>query len=124
MGAANKRFKNSMFAHEEKIPCFWCGTPLTEQLATVDHLIPVSQGGLGLHDNKVIACVSCNHERSVITNVQNKKERGRSITKTERTLADALFEKYLILCERKRVSDACIGADRDWIAIKHNRRSG
>lgn len=121
MGAANKRFKNSMFAHEEIIPCFWCDTPLTEELATVDHLIPASQGGLGLHDNKAITCVSCNHERSIITNVQHKKERGKRITRAERTLADELFDKYLILCARKGLSDACVGVGRDWVAIKHNR---
>ncbi len=40
--------------------CHWCGDPLTKQNREIDHVIPISRGGLHCPDNLVAACNSCN----------------------------------------------------------------
>lgn len=43
--------------------CFRCQKPiLTADEATVDHRVPLSQGGLDHHNNMVLAHAKCNHE--------------------------------------------------------------
>jgi len=37
--------------------------PLTKETATLDHVIPISRGGLNNANNYVIACEPCNSER-------------------------------------------------------------
>lgn len=43
--------------------CKWCGKPLTDSTATVDHVIPLSRGGIDNDNNRVLACGPCNHKR-------------------------------------------------------------
>lgn len=40
-------------------PCPYCGDKSTTQ----EHIIPVSKGGLGMHNNTVGACLKCNSSR-------------------------------------------------------------
>jgi 5-methylcytosine-specific restriction endonuclease McrA len=40
--------------------CYYCGTPLTQQAATMDHVVPVAQGGRSVRGNVVPACKACN----------------------------------------------------------------
>lgn len=49
--------------------CFYCDRPVSkgrhngDLMETVDHIIPKSQGGAGMHHNRVIACRRCNIAR-------------------------------------------------------------
>lgn len=43
--------------------CRWCKAPLDEKTATVDHVIPLSRGGLNNSNNLVLACEPCNRRR-------------------------------------------------------------
>ena len=43
--------------------CLYCGVNLTRKNATVDHIIPVSKGGINSKVNFVICCEDCNRER-------------------------------------------------------------
>lgn len=43
--------------------CKWCGVALTDDTATVDHVIPLSRGGLENSNNRVLACQPCNCKR-------------------------------------------------------------
>lgn len=43
--------------------CHWCRTPLSFWQATINHIIPLSKGGLDQDNNRVIACEPCNHDR-------------------------------------------------------------
>lgn len=43
--------------------CHWCGCALTEETATVDHVIPLSRGGLDNDNNRKLACEPCNNKR-------------------------------------------------------------
>ena len=51
--------------------CYYCNQETSldakdndPKLATIDHIVPKSKGGKGLHDNKVIACLQCNQTKS------------------------------------------------------------
>ena len=56
---------------EQKGLCYYCETPMllqhgsqTKRSATIDHIIPKSQGGsIGPTLNGVAACLACNRER-------------------------------------------------------------
>lgn len=43
--------------------CYWCKCHLEDETATVDHVIPLSRGGLDNDNNRVLACESCNNKR-------------------------------------------------------------
>lgn len=48
--------------------CHWCKVLLTldidqENSATVEHIIPLSRGGLNNKNNLTLACFTCNHDR-------------------------------------------------------------
>lgn len=43
--------------------CHWCTAKLTLRTATLDHLIPLSRGGLNNMNNYVLACEPCNKAR-------------------------------------------------------------
>lgn len=44
--------------------CYWCGLALGVESITIDHIVPVSKGGLlDSSSNVVAACRSCNEER-------------------------------------------------------------
>lgn len=47
--------------------CQYCGRPLTRRDATIDHVIPVSQGGQTNYRNCVTACKPCNHRKAYMT---------------------------------------------------------
>jgi len=43
--------------------CAYCGRSLTEEMATLDHLLPRAKGGENYPDNLVLACVGCNQSK-------------------------------------------------------------
>jgi 5-methylcytosine-specific restriction endonuclease McrA len=70
-GTAKKKFHKRNGRH-----CWYCGVKVAldkrakngkETLATVDHQIPLSQGGTDSRQNKVTACTACNHEKADMT---------------------------------------------------------
>jgi 5-methylcytosine-specific restriction endonuclease McrA len=44
--------------------CRWCCRPLTAGNRHVDHVVPLSRGGLHIPDNLVASCGTCNHRKS------------------------------------------------------------
>ena len=57
----------SILAEETGRCCIYCGTPLTIQAVTYDHIIPRSLGGKRSMDNIVIACETCNTAKSSLS---------------------------------------------------------
>jgi hypothetical protein len=53
--------KRRMLARSNK--CHWCKCVLTAPTATLDHLVPLSKGGLDNPNNWVLACEPCNTKR-------------------------------------------------------------
>lgn len=43
--------------------CHWCKAALTLDTSTIDHVIPLSRGGLDHPRNRVLACEPCNRRR-------------------------------------------------------------
>jgi 5-methylcytosine-specific restriction endonuclease McrA len=41
--------------------CFFCGMPLTEEHASIEHLNPKSRGGVSTEDNEVVCHETLNH---------------------------------------------------------------
>lgn len=63
-----KRKKKSTRQLREKMlkrqsVCHWCAQPLTIDTSTVEHIIPLSKGGLDCANNRVLACYECNQDR-------------------------------------------------------------
>ena len=52
---------------EQDSACAYCLSPLTEATATVDHVIPLAQGGTHRLANLVVACGSCNSMKNART---------------------------------------------------------
>ncbi len=40
--------------------CYYCQKPTSKQDVTMDHVVPISQGGKSTEGNVVVACKSCN----------------------------------------------------------------
>lgn len=57
----NTPHKRRMFAKSQL--CHWCRRKLQWEEATVDHVVPLSRGGLHNHNNMVLACETCNRGR-------------------------------------------------------------
>lgn len=43
--------------------CYWCKRFLAFAQTTLDHVIPLSRGGLDHENNWALACAKCNHDR-------------------------------------------------------------
>ena len=58
--------KRQMFDKSRR--CHWCGVemslhPLDKNFATIEHIIPLSRGGLDNRNNMTLACITCNQDR-------------------------------------------------------------
>lgn len=54
--------KRNVFLRDEYI-CQYCGTDVSDQSATLDHVHPVSQGGKTTWENSTTACKPCNYKK-------------------------------------------------------------
>ena len=54
--------KRNIFLRDEYV-CQYCGTHVSDQTATLDHVHPVSQGGKTTWENSVTACKPCNYRK-------------------------------------------------------------
>ena len=43
--------------------CHWCGLIITLDTSTIEHIIPLSKGGLDCANNRTLACEPCNSAR-------------------------------------------------------------
>lgn len=57
---AEVRIKRAVRAERGPERCSWCGAPNAD---TLDHFIPLSEGGATVPGNLVPACKSCNSRR-------------------------------------------------------------
>lgn len=58
---SNRKLRRRMLKKSRK--CHWCGIELDINTSTVDHVIPLSRGGLDNANNRVLACDLCNQKR-------------------------------------------------------------
>ena len=50
-----------------KAVCYYCEAPLTRAAATMDHVVPLGQGGFSSRGNVVVACKPCNTAKRDLT---------------------------------------------------------
>jgi 5-methylcytosine-specific restriction endonuclease McrA len=43
--------------------CYYCGGRFDTEALTLDHVIPLSKGGMSVRENIVIACKECNNKK-------------------------------------------------------------
>lgn len=68
---SNKKTKREKIADRYQWRCYWCGCGLRRELgyqnsATIEHLVPKSQGGPDRIWNLAAACRRCNHTRGTM----------------------------------------------------------
>jgi 5-methylcytosine-specific restriction endonuclease McrA len=61
--------KRNIFLRDEYL-CQYCGTHVTDQNATLDHVLPVSKGGKTTWENSATACKPCNYRKAASTKMK------------------------------------------------------
>ncbi|MFK7872850.1 MAG: HNH endonuclease [Oligoflexales bacterium] len=62
----SQKWKNTIV----KSDCYYCGCSLNAQTATMDHIVPVSRGGLSKPGNIVACCKPCNTAKGDLTGAE------------------------------------------------------
>ncbi len=59
----NNKARKALARHPDGLFCLYCEVRLTIETYTVDHVIPMSRGGLNRAGNKVPCCFRCNNAK-------------------------------------------------------------
>jgi 5-methylcytosine-specific restriction protein A len=54
----------------QKTQCYYCQLPISRELVTMDHIVPISRGGRSTPGNLVPACKNCNVQKRSLTPVE------------------------------------------------------
>lgn len=57
------QFTKQEVINQEGLICYLCGKSLTNETATIDHVIPLAKGGFHCLSNAKIACLPCNQKK-------------------------------------------------------------
>ena len=68
--------------------CQYCGKKLTKSIATLDHVVPKSKGGVVEWDNIVLSCMSCNQKKGS----RSLEESGMKLRRKPKVLS---YKQYL-----------------------------
>ena len=106
MRVAIKIWLKTLLSEAQNHRCCWCGQSMTEEpgrkhSATIEHVVPKSQGGADHWDNYAAACYSCNNKRGVksvedfmLEAAGNVIENLPSRSKTKRTRRNMMRAAY------------------------------
>ena len=78
-----KQERRRIFA-KTKGRCAYCGTDLHGEKWTVDHIVPLANGGTNDECNMFAACKSCNHRKGTSSLESFRKQVGQFLTVLER----------------------------------------
>lgn len=65
-GSIAKLSKKLTLASRDGLRCAYCSEELTLKSATLDHFVPLAQGGSWANPNLRIACNSCNQRKGAM----------------------------------------------------------
>lgn len=82
--------------------CYYCGTPLTENNRTIDHMIPLSRGGLNRQENRVWCCRKCNASKMDMTVEEFNIYKELKKQYTGQELIDKCREQDILLWTHER----------------------
>ena len=72
----------------DKRTCQYCGAKgLYNRRCTIDHIVPIVQGGTNEPDNLIVACPTCNHRKHSTPLAQYIEQRKNAIAKELEWLA-------------------------------------
>tara|TARA_Y100001970_G_scaffold136999_1_gene168609 strand:- start:64 stop:342 length:279 start_codon:yes stop_codon:yes gene_type:complete len=57
--------------------CYYCEKKLASKEVTMDHVVPLSQGGKSIKSNLVVACKDCNNKKKNMTTIEWLKDQGK-----------------------------------------------
>lgn len=73
MGSKSRAAKARRLAMRQKVfdrcgwRCVYCGDHVSQENATLDHVVPKAQGGSRSHKNLVLACGECNQRKAAMS---------------------------------------------------------
>lgn len=99
-GRAMHFSKRSVFERDNDI-CQYCGEKVTGRRQTLDHVLPLCQGGKDTYENTVCACMTCNNKKGGRTPEQARMKLLRKPFKPQstRSLAEIHAEAIRIMNE-------------------------
>jgi len=62
-GRASRQRRQWLIEKKGVKTCHWCPTALTIETSTLEHIIPLTRGGLDQANNWTLACYPCNQDR-------------------------------------------------------------
>ena len=74
-----KGFAKEFLETHQNPKCIFCNTKLTQQNATTDHIIPISERGTNAQVNLVVCCDGCNVERGNTPFLTYIRKKNRSL---------------------------------------------
>lgn len=111
MGLTKKRRKHRRLLAETGGCCIYCGRPISEYNATLDHIIPMSRGGYNEDENLVVSCKECNfmkytfYVRDFIALMPYRKQRAfYNRVKTLFHQGKICEEKYMLLTDNGSIN--------------------
>ena len=88
----NTRLKARLFGHIAIAPCYYCRRVFTYHDLTIEHIIPLCQGGTNDSSNITLACAPCNHERGRV--VWRQKQYSSEYLAFRQERAKQHYEQY------------------------------
>ena len=89
-------WRRYVFEEHDRLVCFWCHVALTLPMATIEHLVPRSEGGPDEQWNWRLACENCNTTRNgrpagvwasaTARNYILRKKSGNSLDRSSRVI--------------------------------------
>jgi CRISPR/Cas system Type II protein with McrA/HNH and RuvC-like nuclease domain len=76
-------FAKEFLKRNRNTSCIYCEKKLTEENATTDHIIPISDGGNNSQVNLLVCCFDCNNERGNLSFFEYLKQKNPKFRKSK-----------------------------------------
>lgn len=86
-GSLTAEVVGRLFAEAEGRPCPYCGIYMDRRLKSLDHMIPITKGGLHSVTNAIICCLKCNSRKGA-------RDFGDWLTELKEPFASLSFAEY------------------------------
>lgn len=63
----SRQRRGRIFGSRKYLPCIFCGVKLSFDNSTLEHILPISEGGTNHPDNLTISCKICNNSRKSLS---------------------------------------------------------
>ena len=72
--AKAKKLRSSLWWRNKlaREPCYFCRKKFSREKLTMDHLVPLAQGGFSIKNNLVVSCKDCNSNKKHQTIIEQR----------------------------------------------------